>query len=134
AAPLAHLAGVGHTFDSTAEPLESSDSREAGRAQQMALGNAGYVQNQVDHVVSCADGRHAVNAAESTGLMRTFGRHAYYANVTSVAGSLGNALAASGPLSLAYALEAIRRQQVLPLTGFTTPMAGVELTYTSEVK
>lgn len=131
---LARIAGIGATFDATVEPLETSDSREAGRAQQLALGNAGYLQNQVDHIVTCADGRPAVNAAEATGIMRTFGRHAYYASVGGVMGTMGNTLAASGPLSIAYALETMRRGRVLPLTGFETALAGVELTYPAEAK
>jgi len=129
---LGRVAGVGETFDSTVEPLTTSEAAEAGRAMQAALSDAGYIQNQVDLVVSCADGREAVDFAEGYGLKRTFGRHAYYAGVTSVAGALGNALAAGGPLALACALEALRRQQSFPIAGFETPEAELELAYLKE--
>ncbi len=115
---VARIAGATTTFDPMAEPLDPSDPAEAGRAIQAVLGRAGYLQNQVDHVASCADGRAARDASEAVGLTRTFGRHVYYASVTAPAGALGQTLAASGPLGLVYALEAIRRQQVAPAAGF----------------
>jgi len=49
--------------------------------------------------------------------------------VTTVAASVGHALAASGPLSLAMALEAIRRQQVFPIAGYDTGEQGLDLAY-----
>ncbi len=134
ATPLAHVAGVGETFDAAVEPLATSEAAEAGRAMQVALTDAGYIQNQVDLVVSCADGREAVDFAEGYGLKRTFGRHAYYAGVTSVAGALGYALAASGPLSLVFALEAMRRQQPFPIAGFAAAEADLELAYMKEAR
>ncbi|GAB4327863.1 MAG: beta-ketoacyl-ACP synthase II [Dehalococcoidia bacterium] len=132
--PIANIAGVGETFDPLVEPLETSGPAEAGRAMQNALANAGYLQSQVDHVVSCADGRPAVDAAEAAGLMRTFGRHAYYAGVTTAAGALGHALAASGPLSLVLALASLQRQQVTPIAGFERGPDGVEVTYVREAR
>jgi 3-oxoacyl-[acyl-carrier-protein] synthase II len=118
ATAVAALAGIGELFDSTAEPLSTSDAGETGRAMQAALTAAGFIQNQVDFVVSCADGRPAVDFGDGYGILRTFGRHAYYAGVTTVAASLGHALAASGPLSLVSALGSGRRQQVFPIAGF----------------
>lgn len=124
--PLASIAGIAEVFDSAAEPLELSGATEAGRTMQAALSDAGYLQNQVDVLVSCADGRQAVDYADGLGALRTFGRHAYYAGVTTIAGSLGFALAASGPLSLAFALEAMRRGEVFPVAGLETPVQGLQ--------
>ncbi|GEM_PF-2249291 len=114
----ARIAGATRTFDPLAEPLDPSDATEAGRSMQAALGAAGYLQNQVDHVASCADGRAYRDASDAVGLTRTFGRHVYYASVTAPAGALGQTLAASGPLAMTYALEAMRLQQVAPTAGF----------------
>jgi 3-oxoacyl-(acyl-carrier-protein) synthase len=61
--------------------------------------------------------------------MRTFGRHAYFAGVTTIAGSAGQSLAAGGPLSLVAALEAMRRQEVFPIAGFETPEKDLEPAY-----
>ncbi|HXU23538.1 MAG TPA: beta-ketoacyl synthase N-terminal-like domain-containing protein [Tepidiformaceae bacterium] len=126
---LARIAGIGEVFDSTAEPLATSDAAEAGRTSQAALGDAGYLQNQVDLLVSCADGRPALDYAEGMGAQRTFGRHAFFAGVTTVAASLGHALAASGPISVVYALEAMRRQHVFPIAGLETPEQDLELAF-----
>ena len=128
----ARIAGIGEIFDSAVEPLSISDAAESGRSSQAALADAGFLQNQVDLLVSCADGRLAVDFAEGFGTMRTFGRHAYFAGVTTVAGALGFTLGASGPLSLVMALEAMRRQETFPITGFETPEQGVELAYLKE--
>jgi 3-oxoacyl-[acyl-carrier-protein] synthase II len=132
AKPVAVLAGVGELFDASTEPLATSDAAEAGRSIQAALASAGFLQNQVDFVVSCADGRPAVDFGEGYGVMRTFGRHAYYAAISTVAASLGHALAASGPLSLVFALEAIRRQEVFPIAGFATAERDLDLSYVRE--
>jgi 3-oxoacyl-[acyl-carrier-protein] synthase II len=129
---MARVAGCGEVFDSTTEPLAMSDAAEVGRTMQAALGSAGYLQNQVDLVVSCADGRPLVDFADGYGILRTFGRHAYYAGVTTVAASLGHALGASGPISAVFALEAIRRQQVFPIAGFETAEQDLELAYVRE--
>ncbi|MCC7365151.1 MAG: hypothetical protein IT303_12350 [Dehalococcoidia bacterium] len=131
---LARIAGAGAVFDPSAEPLELSGAPEAGRAMQAALADAGYLQNQVDLVVSCADGRPASDFAEGYGLRRTFGRHAYFAGVTTVAGALGFALAASAPLSAAMAIEAMARQQSFPIAGFETAEQDLELAYAAETK
>ncbi len=134
ASPIARIAGAAELFDSAAEPLAMPDAGEAGRAIQLALGQAGFLQNQVDLVVSCADGRPSVDFADGYGILRTFGRHAYYADVTTVAASLGHALAASGPLSLALALEALRRQQVFPIAGLETAEPGLDLAYVRDAR
>ncbi len=134
ASPIARIAGLGEVFDGTVEPLVISDAAEAGRAQQLALGNAGYLQNQVDLLVSCADGRPAVDFAEGYGVRRTFGRHAYFAGVTTVSGALGFTLGASGPLSVAMALQAMRRQEAFPIASFETAEKDLELAYVKAVQ
>lgn len=134
AAVVARIAGVGEVFDSATEPLAFSDAAEVGRAMQAALGNAGYLQNQVDFFVSGADGRLACDFAEGYGALRTFGRHAYFAGVSTIAGSAGQALAASGPLSLLAGLEAMRRQHVFPIAGFETPEKDLELAYVKSAR
>lgn len=126
---LARISGIGELFDATAEPLAVSDPAESGRAMQAALADAGFLQNQVDFTVSCADGRTTVDFSEGYGLRRTFGRHAHYAGVSTVTASLGQTLAASGPLSVVMAIEAIRRQRVFPIAGFETAEADLELAY-----
>jgi 3-oxoacyl-[acyl-carrier-protein] synthase II len=134
ATPIARIAGIGETFDSTAEPLSSSDPAEAGRAMQAALGDAGYLQNQVDLLVSCADGRPALDYADGMGAKRTFGRHAYYAGVTTIAAGIGHSLAASGPLAVAFALEAMTRQQVFPIAGLEAAEKDLDLAFVKKAR
>jgi len=129
ARPIAAIAGTGETFDPAAEPLNMAGPTETGRAMQAALTSAGYIQNQVDLFIASADGRPAVDFAEGYGAMRTFGRHAHFAGVTTIAGSTGHALAASGPLSIVAALESIRRQEVFPIAGFETPEEDLDLAF-----
>jgi 3-oxoacyl-(acyl-carrier-protein) synthase len=131
---IARVAGVGEIFDPSVEPLEVSDAPEAGRSMQAALGDAGFLQNQVDLVVSCADGRQRVDFAEGFGMKHTFGRHAYFAGVTTAAAAAGHTLAASGPLSVTVGLEAIRRQEAPPIAGFEAHEEELDLAYVREVK
>lgn len=134
AAVLARVAAAAEMFDPLAEPTAVADANEAGRLMQAILGAAGYLQNQVDLLVSCADGRPALDVADGFGALRTFGRHAYYADVTATAGSLGQLLAAGGPAAVAMAAEAMRRGQVWPIAGLETPVEGLELAFVREVK
>lgn len=129
ATTAARIAGIGETFDSAVEPLALSDATEVGRTMQAALAAAGYLQNQVDLFVAGADGRQSYDFADGYGAMRTFGRHAYFAGVTTIAGTAGQSLAAGGPLSLVAALEAMRRQEVFPIGGFETAEKDLELAY-----
>lgn len=130
----ARIAGAAEVFDPAAEPLELSGAPEVGRAQQAALADAGYLQNQVDLVVAAADGRQTSDFADGYALRRTFGRHAYFAGVTTAAGSLGFSLAASGPLSVVLALEAISRQRSFPIAGFEKAEKDLDLAYVREAK
>jgi 3-oxoacyl-(acyl-carrier-protein) synthase len=123
----ARISGTGEVFDGLAEPLASPSASEVGRAMQDALTDAGFIQNQVDLLVSCADGRPELDRAEAIGALRTFGRHAYFAGVTAPAGALGNTLAASGPLAVAAALAAMERQASFPIGGFDETPEKVEL-------
>jgi 3-oxoacyl-[acyl-carrier-protein] synthase II len=66
--------------------------------------------------------------------MRTFGRHAFFAGVTTAAGALGHALSASGPMDLVAGLEAMRRQEVFPVAGFEKPEDGIELAIVREAR
>jgi 3-oxoacyl-(acyl-carrier-protein) synthase len=131
---LANIAGVGEVFDPGVEPLDVSDAPDAGRAMQAALADASFLQNQVDLIVSCADGRERIDFAEGYGIKRTFGRHAYYAGVTTAAASAGHALGASGPLSVALALEAMRQQQAPPIAGFEQHEEDLDLAYIRELR
>lgn len=126
---LGRLSGIAVAFDSTVEPLAYPLAPEVGRVQQLALTAAAAIQNQVDLLVSCADGREAIDFADGYGAMRTFGRHAFFAGVTAPAGALGFSFAASGPLNLALAVECLRRQATFPIAGLETPESGLELAY-----
>lgn len=128
------IAGAAEVFDPAAEPTALPDANEAGRLLQAVLADAGYLQNQVDLFVSCADGRPLMDVADGFGALRTFGRHAYYADVTATAGSLGQLLAAGGPAAAAMAAEAMRRGEVWPIGGLEAPVEGLELAFVRERK
>ena len=126
---LARIAGAATLFDPLAEPLATSDATESGRLMQDILSDAGYLQNQVDLALSCADGRHGVDFAEGYGIKRIFGTHAYYLTVSTVMGALGWPIAATGPLSVALALECMARGEIFPIAGFTTAEDDLDLAY-----
>lgn len=130
ARPIATLVASIETFDPSVEPLALSDASEVGRGLQVALAAAGYLQGQVDLILSCADGRREGDAAQTAGIRRTFGRNAGDPALTTPAGALGFPLAAAGPLGAVIALECLRRQKVFPVAGFETPARDTELAYT----
>lgn len=132
--PLACVVGAGATFDSSAEPFAFAEPGESGRALQAALADAGYLQGQVDLIVSGADGRLQRDFCEGYAVRRTFGRHAYYATVTAPAGTLGSPLAAQGAVAVAVAVECLARQQVPPIAGFDEPEPDLELAYARELR
>ncbi len=131
---LAQVAGTAEVFDPAAEPTALADGHEAGRLMQAVLASAGFLQNQVDAWFSCADGRPGLDVAEGLGAAQTFGRHAYYMDVTAPAGALGQMLAASGPAAVAAAIEAMAAGEVPPVAGLRTPIEGMELSFVRERK
>ncbi len=131
---LARVAGAAEVFDPVCEPTALPGANEAGRLMQAVLADAGYLQNQVDLFVSCADGRPEADVADGFGALRTFGRHAYFADVTAPAGALGQLLAAGGPAAAAAALEAMGRGMAWPVAGLSTPIEGLELAFVREAK
>lgn len=130
----ARVAGAAEIFDPATEPTALPGAAEAGRAMQAILADGGYLQNQVDLHVSCADGRPAMDVSDGFGALRTFGRHAYYADVTAPAGTLGQLLAASGPAAVVLALEAMERSEVWPVGGLSEPIEGLELAFVRTAK
>jgi 3-oxoacyl-(acyl-carrier-protein) synthase len=134
AVALARVAGHALAFDSAVEPLEFSSAPEIGRVEQLALAAAGYLQQQVDLVVSSGDGRQPVDFGEGYALRHTFGRHAHYVSLATVAGTVGATLAASGVLSAVAAVEALRRQQVFPIAGFATAEVDLDLAYVTATR
>jgi 3-oxoacyl-(acyl-carrier-protein) synthase len=70
-----------------------------------------------------------VDFAEGYGLKRTFGRHSFYASVTTAGAGLGQAFAAGGPLAVVCGLESLARQAVFPVAGLKQPERDLELPY-----
>ena len=130
--PTIFVESATQSFDPGTEPLDTPRPEAAGRAQQDALARAGVAQNQIDLIVSCADGRPSVDFSDAYGIRRTFGDHAGYVPVTTPAGAVGHTLAASAPLAIVVAAQTLERQMVVPIAGLVEAEPDLDLSYARE--
>lgn len=99
---LARIAGYGNAC--AAHALPSCDPATIAAAGRAALDRAGW--DRVDLIFSHGNSSMVFDAAEAEGFALLFGDKC--PPVTSVKGHIGHAIAASGPISVACAIEAAR--------------------------
>jgi 3-oxoacyl-[acyl-carrier-protein] synthase II len=101
----------------------------AARAMDAALAQAGIKPGDIDYV--CAHGNAMVDydAAETTALKRTFGRHAYNFPVSSLKAMCGQAFSASGAIQVVATCLVLRDGTVFPTINLDYPDPACDLDY-----
>jgi 3-oxoacyl-[acyl-carrier-protein] synthase II len=110
---LAEIEGEGVTFSAGESGVPAMDATQIGNAIQLALITSGRIQSEIDVLALHAAGTVEGDRTEALGVRRIFGaatRHHMY--TPALKSHLGHTLGASGPLTLAMLLEAMRRQEI----------------------
>lgn len=122
-----YLAISGCSMNMDADPTQPG----CGLAGTMtgALQNAGCTPRDIDYVCAHGPGHPVIDTLETEAIKRALGDRAYCIPVTSIKGSTGNALAASGPQQLVACSLVFREGKVPPTTNYKKPDPACDLDY-----
>lgn len=116
--PIAELLGGASTADAHHVTAPHPEGDGAERAIRLALEDAGITPDQVGYVNAHGTGTDLNDRTEGNVIDRVFGEH--QPPVSSVKGTTGHALGASGSIEAAVVVEAIRRHELPPNVGLIT--------------
>jgi len=122
---LARLAGWGASCDAHHVTAPHPAGAGAVAAMQSALRRAGLAPSAIDYVNAHGTGTRDNDLAESNALKTVFANRV--PPLSSTKRFFGHALAASGAIEALVCVEALRRQQVPPNPGFSTPDPAIGL-------
>ena len=116
-----HLRKVDETGDAVAQAIEG------------ALRNADLAPRDVDLICAHGNSMQDYDAAETAGIKRVFGSHAWNMPVSSPKSMCGQALAASSAIQVVVGCLALRNQAVPPTINYEMPDPQCDLDYVPNV-
>ena len=128
-APYAEIVGYGLTNDGDHMTAPRADGREAIRAMQAALREAGAQPQEVDHVNAHGSSTPLNDPTESRAIRTVFGDHAGRIPVSAIKGMMGHALGATGAVEAAICSLGIRESTIVPTVNLERPGDGCDLRY-----
>lgn len=126
ATPIAEVLGAASTADAHHITAPHPEGDGAERAVRLALEDAGLSPNDVRYVNAHGTGTELNDRTEGGVITRVFGDS--QPAISSIKGSTGHGLGASGSIEAAVLVEAIRRGELPPNTGMTTQDPKIALT------
>ena len=133
AVPYAEICGYALTNDGVHMTAPREDGREARRAMELAMREAGLEPAQVDHVNAHGSSTPLNDSTESRAIRQTFGDIADRIIVSGTKGMTGHALGATGAIEAALCALGIKESVVVPTVNLETPGAGCDLRYSPGV-
>lgn len=122
---LAEIAGYGSCLDHDASVPGSGWFT----CIRQALDDAGWTPAMVDSISAWGAGHPVLDRIEAKILAEIFGPHSTHAPVYSIKGTIGNPLAAGGPLQVAAAILSFRDGVVPPTANLDVPIPEATLDY-----
>ena len=103
--------------------------RIASQAMTLALNRAGLLPGDIDYICAHGNSMPDYDAAETAGIKKTFGRHAWNVPVSSIKSMCGQALAASSAMQVVVACLTLRDQIITPTANYTVRDPECDLDY-----
>jgi len=100
-----------------------------GRALALAIQRAGLEPRDIDFICAHGNSMPDYDVAETAGIKRAFGGHAWNVPVSSLKSMCGQALAASSAMQIVAACLALRTQIVPPTANYRVPDPQCDLDY-----
>mgnify|MGYP001075424751 CR=1 FL=1 len=123
----AEIAGIGMNSDAYHMTAPSEDGAGARDCMLLALQDAGLNPEQIDYINAHGTSTPAGDIAETKGIKRAFGEHAYKLAVSSTKSMTGHMLGAAGGAEAIFSLLAIRDQVAPPTINYETPDSECDL-------
>ncbi|NNJ91052.1 MAG: beta-ketoacyl-ACP synthase II [Gammaproteobacteria bacterium] len=125
----AELAGSGMNSDAYHMTSPSPNGEGGSDCMLLALDDAGFNTDQVNYINAHGTSTPAGDIAESNGIKRTYGDHAYDLCVSSTKSMTGHMLGAAGSAEAIFTILAIRDQVAPPTINLDNPEEGCDLNY-----
>jgi 3-oxoacyl-[acyl-carrier-protein] synthase II len=122
---LAEISGYGSCLDHDRSIPGSGWSA----CMQAALDSAGWTPALIDSVSAWGPGHPVIDRIEAQALAHVFGCHASHIPVYSIKGSIGNPMAAAGPLQIAASIFSFRDGLVPPTANLEVPIPEAALDF-----
>ena len=122
---------VGYAATSDAHHLTAPDpsGREAARAIELALGDAGVGPESVSYVNAHGTSTPLNDRSETDAIKQALGAEANRVPVSSTKSAIGHLLGAAGAVEAIATLGAMEREIVPPTLGYAEPDEGLDLDY-----
>jgi 3-oxoacyl-[acyl-carrier-protein] synthase II len=117
----AEILGIGMNSDAYHMTAPSEDGEGASDCMLLALNDAGLNPEQIDYINAHGTSTPAGDIAETLGIKRAFGEHAYKLAVSSTKSMTGHMLGAAGGAEAIFSVLAIRDQVAPPTINYETP-------------
>ena len=125
------------SFASTSEGAHLRKVDETGeavaRVMEIALRGAGLAPNDIDLICAHGNSMRDYDLAETAGIKRVFGKHAWNMPVSSLKSMCGQALAAGSAMQVVGSCLALRHQIATPTINYETPDPACDLDYVPNV-
>ena len=129
----AELVGFGMNSDAYHMTAPSEDGEGAAACMRLALSMAGINPEEVDYINAHGTSTPAGDIAETKGIKRAFGDHAYKLAISSTKSMTGHMLGAAGGAEAIFTLLALRDQVAPPTINYDTPDPDCDLDYVPNV-
>jgi len=121
---LAVVLGYGSSFD-----LSGGEGEGLRSAITNALADAGCSMSEIDYISSCANSSRDIDRVETKAIREVFGEWSRKIPISSIKSMLGESFSASGNLSLASAVGALRDGVIPPTVNYQEKDPECELDY-----
>lgn len=125
------IAGIGFSGDAKDIVAPDPEGDGAKRAMLAAINDAGIKPEEIDHINTHGTSTPTGDYAESVGIKKAFGEHAYKIAINSTKSIIGHLLGAAGAVELIGALKAVQTDTIHPTINLDNPDLPVcDLDYT----
>ena len=125
AAPIAEIVGAASTADAYHITAPHPEGEGAERAVRLALEDAGLDPSDITYINAHGTGTELNDVTEGAVIARVFGED--QPAVSSIKGTTGHGLGASGSIEAAIVVEAIRRKELPPNVGLNEQDPAIAL-------
>ena len=125
----AEILGHGMTCDAYHMTVPDPEGKEACRAMQMALADAGKTIHDIDYINAHGTSTSLNDKTETLIIKKAFGDQAYKIPISSTKSMIGHLIGAAGSVELVATLLAMENQEIPPTINFSSPDPECDLDY-----
>ncbi len=129
AAILAKVLGYANAFDPSADRYFTHAGDGLKKAITLALQESALKPGDIDYVCACANSTKGLDRMETKVIKDIFGKHTLTMPVSSIKSMVGESFSASGALSLAAAVGALRKDFIPPTVNYQERDIACDLDY-----